>query len=1156
MRQARVEFPGEQDVGRRVLLCVRPDGSSEPVSFISDATHVKCWCPGLQALLTDQDIQDEYRVKIPADVKQKLARYVQAFVPASVEDSEVVPGNFSFPAMSVRNQESSETSSSSDSSDTSSDSESGEVEGPPQEMHPREMPKPTQREVQMITKLHVNLSHPPRDQFLRILKAAGTKAHILKFVRDEMTCQHCDLQRQPRNRRKSAIPPSYRFNEVLGMDILYINFMNRSVPFLNIVDHGTGFQMTSIVHNKHHEVTGGTPTSADVWRTFQTTWLRYFFEPEITITDQGTEFGARFSRGCEQHGIFQWVTASEAPWQNGRAERHGGWVKSRLTSELESGTCVLETMSDLEEFVSALTSCKNQWYSRGGFSPVQLIFGHGPRVPHEILTDDGPGELGLADLQVDPLDGDTPAAEFSKRFQIRQKARERAIQRDARDRVARAGRAKRYEIKNWNVGQWVYVWRQAAPSVRSSTSHILLPRSRWVGPGAVVLQHGSTVWVQVRAKLWKCDTRQLRPALREEILGVQLSQESDLRELLHSVTPGVRASAVDVAREGDPPAEAWEPTRSDEPETPVLLPPIPEQHPAIVDPQPPPTPVPVPVERFQRQPSQETELPSRPGSTITPRSSDSSKQDSEAKRQRIQDVAPGVQARASVASSTSRPSAVVPLQTQSSPQPDESMDDRMRQAAREMLEFVSRARQSRESGAKSKDEDADLLSALSAMSHVAEVPSSDFYAVENLDSGWCLLVGSTNEISLKNLNAEERVKFDESDAAEWKAIVNTGAVRVLSPNESECVRKETPDRIMSSRIVRRWKPQPGVGCKKAKSRWCVHGHQDCDAPHLQTFSPTPMTESMYLFLLIAMGLGLSIDFADVKNAFCQSNPLHRAAGPVYAEACSGLGLPPGTLIQLVAPVYGLLDAPKAWRDTVRDHLVNRLGFEQNMFENCLFIRRKAGKVESMILVEVDDLVIASNDSCKDEVKQSLMQRFQFGRWVSNEEDYAGRRIRVLSDRVEIFQDKYILENLFPIKLPKARRGQRKDKLLKEEFEAARSLLYKISWVAKETRPEASGMCSILASHLHEGTIEDIHIMNKMVAHLRSTASRPLVLWKFDLDRMAFIVGSDAGGVGSLPESCERALLKLGTFPSIAAEGYSSCRHRVLQASYFEAHASG
>ena len=48
---------------------------------------------------------------------------------------------------------------------------------------------------------------------------------------------------------------------------------------------------------------------------------------------------------------------------------------------------------------------------------------------------------------------------------------------------------------------------------------------------------------------------------------------------------------------------------------------------------------------------------------------------------------------------------------------------------------------------------------------------------------------------------------------------------------------------------------------------CVHGHQDCDAPHLQPFSPTPMIESLYLFLLIALGLSLSMDFAHVKN-FC------------------------------------------------------------------------------------------------------------------------------------------------------------------------------------------------------------------------------------------------------------------------------------------------
>jgi len=129
--------------------------------------------------------------------------------------------------------------------------------------------------------------------------------------------------------------------------------------------------------------------------------------------------------------------------------------------------------------------------------------------------------------------------------------KERAIQRDARDRVARAGRAKR-RLLQFDLLLLTFFFRGA----------------------------GSSQTLEVR------------------------HQESDLRELLHSVTPG------------------------------------------------------------------ETELPSRPGSTIT--------------------------------STSSSVSGFFYIQAFSS--------------------------------AKSKDEDADLLSALSAMSHVAE----------------------------------ERVKFDESDAAEWK----------------------------------------------------------------------------------------------------------------------------------------------------------------------------------------------------------------------------------------------------------------------------------------------------------------------------------------------------------------------------------------------------
>eukprot|EP00959_Pyramimonas_sp_CCMP1952_P104106 2176056-Pyramimonas_sp.AAC.1 len=59
-------------------------------------------------------------------------------------------------------------------------------------------------------------------------------------------------------------------------------------------------------------------------------------------------------------------------------------------------------------------------------------------------------------------------------------------------------------------------------------------------------------------------------------------------------------------------------------------------------------------------------------------------------------------------------------------------------------------------------------------------------------------------------------------------------------------------------MVRRWKPVEGTFQEpSAKSRWCVHGHRDPDSGSLQVF----------------MNLGMLADIADVKNAFCQSDPM-------------------------------------------------------------------------------------------------------------------------------------------------------------------------------------------------------------------------------------------------------------------------------------------
>eukprot|EP00959_Pyramimonas_sp_CCMP1952_P404110 8467788-Pyramimonas_sp.AAC.1 len=103
-------------------------------------------------------------------------------------------------------------------------------------------------------------------------------------------------------------------------------------------------------------------------------------------------------------------------------------------------------------------------------------------------------------------------------------------------------------------------------------------------------------------------------------------------------------------------------------------------------------------------------------------------------------------------------------------------------------------------------------------------------------------------------------------------------------------------------MVRRWKPQEGTFSRpKAKSRWCVRGHEDEDTGEFRVYSPTPQMESLILFLTMSLALDMDIQIGDLRNAFCQSDPLVRPRGRVFVEPCEGLYLSPGSLIELTAP---------------------------------------------------------------------------------------------------------------------------------------------------------------------------------------------------------------------------------------------------------------
>ena len=981
-----------------------------------------------------------------------------------------------------------------------------------QEGHPNdnEEPEPppaqiTESQKRLVHQVHVNTGHPPKERFLRTMRAAGALPHVLRYIRDDYHCEACQAKRGPDHRRKAQCPRVHGFNRVLSMDVFYLKYRNESVPVLNIVCHGTGFQMAQRIVG----CGARTPTSEATWKTFAASWIRFMGPPSLIITDGGLEFSGRFERGVEQLGVLHHITAPESPWQNSRAERHGGWLKQRLAQELDSGQGVVESVTDLDELLAVVMAAKNRWFNSGGYTPVQLVFGEVPRVPGELLSENFGGQQVISDGFYDPAGMDEAGNEFRKSARIRERGRQLALAETSRETVRRALATSSTPLRTWSPGQWVYCFR------RGRVGDQLHPTSRWVGPGLVVLQTRSVVFVAMRSRLWRCSPEQLRPAFPSEVLGRRLATDPGLAELLRRVMSGSSAGAVDVAREGPPPAEGEQvaPTHS-EPSGESI--PVETENPVSSDvnaqraPQEAPRevpPLPAGLTPFGLHPSTnvENEPPAPP---VLPR------QTSGSRRSSVQEPAQEPESSAPAETAPHEQSAgILDLDCEgpSTKQRRVGEPSETRTPGTPIHRLLGAVQRGREVGAERSDSSR-------SRSPIRE-EDAQLYQVENYwsletDGTLSLVASRSDEVDIRAMNAADRALFDESDKIEWKAVLDTGAVRVVTGREAREIRLRHPERILDSRLVRRRKPQPGVGCWKAKSRWCLAGHTDPDTATLTTYSPTPSTEGLMAFCQTGLNLNHVFSFSDVKNAFCQSRKLRRPNGPLYAKPCDGLGLEKDDLIVIDVPVYGLDDAPAEWRATVVEFLLEQ-GFTRNLVEPCWWMRfDEQGKNEAQVLIEVDDFIVSTAPHVREKVKADFQARFKFGKWDNDEAEYAGRMVRVLPDRILIDQKKYIEEQIHPVLLAKGRRSEKDSPLQDEEFEAFRSAIYKVNWIAKESRPEVCGMASILASKLKNATVEDVTILNKNINFLRSTSSRALTLWKVPPEEAAFVVVSDAGGVGS------------------------------------------
>ena len=207
----------------------------------------------------------------------------------------------------------------------------------------------------------------------------------------------------------------------------------------------------------------------------------------------------------------------------------------------------------------------------------------------------------------------------------------------------------------------------------------------------------------------------------------------------------------------------------------------------------------------------------------------------------------------------------------------------------------------------------------------------------------------------------------------------------MDPTQADVIREKHRERVISSRLVLRWK-ETDIGYK-AKARWCVHGFKDPDIHEIERSSSTPELSSINITLQILASTTSEGTLADGEKAFMQGDPSVRNEPLCATPLPEGLsGVPEEALIRLNREVYGLVSGMSGWRSRIVSQSKEE-GYEMNVYEPCLFskfaVREEPavdggsiapGEFVGCVLLEVDDHLMGGPGKAHHESMERLRQR--------------------------------------------------------------------------------------------------------------------------------------------------------------------------------------
>ena len=293
-----------------------------------------------------------------------------------------------------------------------------------------------------LFRLHKNLGHPSSADLVRLLKHAQASDKALALAR-QLSCDFCQAQGKPRTPLPAQVDHPREFNHVVGIDVKGLRGWknNQTIKALNIVDHASNYQLVLPFFEQE--------TSQVIKHLFSSQWVRTFGAPKVLMMDPArTNLGDVLQSYLESLGTHCKPIATEAHWQLGRTERHGGWFGNVLSKLVEEHSP--STKEEWEQLVIH-AHVKNTMIQNHGFTPYQFVFGKNPDVPCDLLDEPlrvVPATLGLTD------------AAIQKSQEIRSTARKAVIDLQSDQALRRALAARPRTVPDFQAGDLVAYWRE------------------------------------------------------------------------------------------------------------------------------------------------------------------------------------------------------------------------------------------------------------------------------------------------------------------------------------------------------------------------------------------------------------------------------------------------------------------------------------------------------------------------------------------------------------------------------------------------------------------------------------------------------------------------------------------------------------------------